>query len=127
MRRGIVFFIFGAMLLLVPSVFADGAWSFELVAGQHTPIGTVNVSISGASLTATFNVTAAGWCMSTTHFYAGSTPPRNAPGQFNYQHSGLDCLRTDTYTVSTPSGDVFVAAHADSHFDPNNAGEPTDP
>src|SRR5688572_25428974 len=99
MRRGIVLFFLGAMLLLVPSVFADGSWSFELVAGQNTTIGTVNVSISGTTLTATYNVTAAGWCMSTTHFYAGNTPPSNAPGQFNYKHEGLDCVTTDTFSV----------------------------
>jgi hypothetical protein len=127
MQRSLILFFLGAMLLLVPSVFADGSWSFELVAGQHTPIGLVNVSIVGANLTATYQVTAAGWCMTTTHFYAGNTAPSNAPGQFNYKHAGLDCVTTDTFSVSTPTGDVFVAAHADSHFYPDNAAEPSDP
>jgi hypothetical protein len=127
MKRGILLFFLGAMLLLVPTVLADGSWSFELVAGQNTPIGTVNVTISGATLTATYNVTAAGWCMTTTQFYAGNTPPSNAPGQFNDKHEGLDCVTTDSFVVTTPTGDVFVAAHADSHFDPANVSEPTDP
>jgi hypothetical protein len=127
MKRGIVLFFLGAMLLLVPSVLADGSWSFELVAGQNTTIGSVNVIISGASLTATYHITAPGWCMSTSHFYAGNTPPGNAPGQFNYKHEGLGCVTTDSFVVTTPTGDVFVAAHADSHFDPANASEAPDP
>ena len=122
MKRGIILFIsFTVLLLWIPFAFADGTWTIELVAGQHTTIGVVDVTISGDTLTANYQITSPGWCMTTTHFYAGNVAPaKSAPGQFQYKHEGLDCVTTDVFTVPTPEGDVFVAAHADTHFDPNN-------
>lgn len=125
MKRGMILFISSLVLLLwIPLSSADGSWTIELVAGQNTTIGTVDVTISGDTLTATYQATAPGWCMSTTHFYASNVAPdKSAPGQFQYKHEGLDCVTSDVFTVPTPEGDVFVAAHADTHFDPNNVDD----
>lgn len=130
MKRGILL-LFTCLIILssMAIVHADGTWSVDLVAGQHTTIGTVQFNITGDTLTATFQISSPGWCMTTTHFYAANVPPdRSAPGQFQYKHEGLDCVVTDVFTVPTPQGDVYVAAHADSHFDPNNLDNlsPTD-
>lgn len=124
MKRGLALFALLFVFFTIPAVNADDSWTVDLVAGQHTTIGTVDFVISGDTLTATFNVTSPGWCLGVTHFYAGNVAPdRAAPGQFPYQHEGLDCVTSDSYSVPTPDGDVYVAAHAESDFDPERASD----
>lgn len=132
MKRGSILLIgFLVLLIWIPLAAADGSWSIDLVAGQHTTIGTIEINITGDTLTATFQATSPGWCMSTTHFYVSdNAPSRSAPGQFQYKHEGLDCVTTDVFSVPVPEGDVFVSAHADTHFTPGTyevEEEPADP
>lgn len=113
-----------SMIFLLPSAYADGAWSMDLVAGQNTIIGKITFMINGGALSARYQITEDGWCMSATHLYVDNVAPEHhAPGRFTYTHQDLDCVTEDIYNVSTPVGDVFVSAHADTHYAPTDSSE----
>lgn len=92
----------------------------DLVAGQNTKIGTVAASISGNTLTLTYNVTEAGYFLTSTHVYVGVVPPpTSAPGQFQFSHGSLAYVTNDSYTIDlstvagwpSPDGCLWIAAH----------------
>jgi len=92
----------------------------DLIAGQHTTVGSVRVEYDGPSdsLVITFETTD-GWKLYETHLYLGTTPPeKSAPGQFPYGHDDLPGVTSDPYNVplsdlSASYGDtLYIAAHA---------------
>ena len=105
-----------------------GNYEFNLYAGagqcdttKGALAGTVTVNYDGSAATVTFNTTP-GWTMQETHLYVGNDrlpllkQGKNyvetvAPGAYPYQHTNLEAVSTDTYTVSV-TGDIYVVAHA---------------
>lgn len=86
---------------------------------KGTLVGTLNVvfnSNSTATVTYTMN---APYKLKETHLYVGTEkyPKKSnkftvAPGQFPYIHENLGGVSTDTYTITVPSGPVYVIAHS---------------
>jgi hypothetical protein len=107
-------------------VLSEGDYTFDVYAGagkcdlsKGTLVGTLTVSYTSGTATATFAMTGA-YYMTETHLYIGSEPlARNvngeftvAPGQYPTIHGDLASVSSDTYTVTGLSGDVYVVAHA---------------
>jgi hypothetical protein len=122
MKKYLVLLLCLWILFSIGAVVSADETVIDLVAGQHEVIGNVTVEQVGDELIVTYNVTSAGWCLTTTHLYVGSTPAqRHSPGRFPYKHENLDCVTVDTFTISDLTSDtVYVAAHADTFFSVNN-------
>ncbi len=103
-----------------------GSYKFEIWAGaaqcdlsKGTLVGNLTIDYDGSTATVTYTMDA-GWKMTNTQLYVGSDPlPIDkkgdytvAPGQYPYQHTGIDAT-SDTYTEVGLSGDIYVVAHAD--------------
>jgi len=91
------------------------ATEIDLVAGQHTNVGSVNVYCSDGVLTINFGLMA-GYCFVETHQYVdGVEPKKHAPGQFTYKHEDLsmdgECTNFDQY-VADGFGQTYLASHA---------------
>lgn len=109
-----------ALACLGSSVAGAASVTVPLVAGQFTPVGTVTVDNNATNLLVTYNVTAPGYCLDTTHVYASKVrPTRAAPGQFVFRHEGLPCAGSDSYVIPLSSlgagigTRLYIAAHAD--------------
>jgi len=109
-----------ALTCLGSSAAGAASVTVPLVAGQVTPVGTVTVDNNATNLVVTYNVTAPGYCMDSTHVYASKArPTRAAPGQFPFLHQGLACASSDSYVIPLSSlgagigTKLYVAAHAD--------------
>ena len=86
---------------------------------KGTLVGTLNVVFNGngtATVTYTMN---APYKLEETHLYIGTAkyPKKGnkytvAPGQFPDIHGDLASVSTDSYTITVPSGPVYVIAHA---------------
>jgi hypothetical protein len=126
MKKYCVFFFTVWLILSIGAVVAADTTVIDLVAGQNEVIGNVTVEQVGDDLVVTYNITEAGWCLTTTHLYVGSEPAqRHSPGRFPYQHENLDCVTVDVFTISDIDTDtVYIAAHADAHFSSDNASIP---
>lgn len=96
-----------------------GAGRSDITKG--TLVGTMDVSYSGSTATATFNMNPGFW-MEETHLYVGNDrlpkmkQGKNfvetvAPGQYPYIHDDLEAATTDSYTVSA-TGSIYVIGHA---------------
>lgn len=89
-----------------------------LYAGQHTPVGIVELSVNPADqIQVDYTITEPGWCLNTTHLYVGlEEPAKIAPGQFSYAHENLGCIQADSYFYpweDIPTSECgYVAAHA---------------
>jgi hypothetical protein len=89
-----------------------------LYAGQHTPVGIVELSVNpNDQIQVDYTITEPGWCLNTTHLYVGlEEPAKIAPGQFPYAHEGLGCTQVDSYFYpweDIPTSECgYVAAHA---------------
>ena len=58
----------------------------DLVAGQHTVVGTVSVVEADGSLLVTYDTTGSDWWLTEIHFEVSSDPISNpAPGQFDFK------------------------------------------
>ncbi len=98
----------------------DGSCDYtvtNLIAGQNTVVGTVEVTVVGGYYNITYSVIN-GWCISETHLDVAESPenfpmtgsgnPKN--GHFEYSDSH-DCVSSFTYEVPTSEGE-YIAAHA---------------
>lgn len=98
----------------------DGICDYEttnLIAGQNTVVGTVEVTVVADNYNITYSVIE-GWCISETHLDVAELPedfpmtnsgnPKN--GHFEYSNSH-DCINTFTYVVPISEG-TYIAAHA---------------
>ena len=95
----------------------------NLIAGQHTRIGTVGAAVSGTSMTVTYTCTEEGWNMYEIHFHVANSVddiPANKKGnpkvgKFMEKFEDLD---TDTYSFVFDVSDLdlestlYFAAHA---------------
>jgi len=115
-----VLFIVSLLVGIFPAitVFADDAYVTDLLAGQTLDVGDVTVDSDGDNLYVTFQITDNAWNITETHVYVGTAPPEKAaPGQFPYQHVGLN-TPLDRYVIpladlGLSSGDeLVVATHA---------------
>ena len=122
MKKYIVLFFTIVLILSIGAVVSADTTVIDLVAGQNEVIGNVTVEQVGDDLVVTYNITVAGWCLTTTHLYVGSEPAqRHSPGRFPYKHENLDCVTVDVFTISDIDGDtVYIAAHADASFSTDN-------
>ena len=92
-----------------------------LMAGQHTPAGTVCVTqTSKTTITVTFTTTTP-WVMTSVHLAVATTPAtipqangNPIPGKFPYSYTTTGTFTTHTFTVSglTAGEQYYVAAHA---------------
>ena len=95
----------------------NGPWCVPLVLEGAGNVGEVIVVNEGDQVNITYNITAEGWCLDSTHVNVGlgAVP---ALEDFTYQHEGLDCLTTDSFTVAGNAGeDLYVAMAAGIHQD----------
>ena len=90
--------------------------STDLIAGQNTVVGSIEVTEEGEDYMIKYSVTD-GWCITETHldveWTAQDFPTNNgnpAPGQFEYKNDH-DCVTEYTYTVPKSEG-IYIAAHA---------------
>ncbi len=95
----------------------------NLIAGQHTRIGTVDAAISGTSMTVTYTCTEEGWNLYEIHFHVANSvddipaSKKGNPkvGKFMEKFEDLD---TDTYSFVVDVSDLdlestlYFAAHA---------------
>jgi len=93
--------------------------TLPLVAGQVKTVGTVTVDNNATSLIVTYNITAAGSCIESTHIYASKArPTKSSPGQFPFGHDGLGCVSGDSYVIPLSSlgagigTKLYIAVHA---------------
>ena len=108
-----------ALILLISILSTSEALVTDLIAGQHTKVGTVtfsDITLDGKpAIEVVYEITEDDWCITATHLYVGSEPPStSAPGQFPYKDDNLGCVKSYTYRVLKPTdGDkIYVAAHA---------------
>ena len=115
-----------ALTLCVPlsAVAADGTGDPVLLAGQDSPVGSVEVSNDGWNLYVVYTVDAPGWAMTEAHLAVAAeesdipqTKKGNPiPGQFPYSEEFAEPMTG--WMVTIPLGDlttgdeVVVAAHA---------------
>jgi hypothetical protein len=95
----------------------NGPWCIPLVLEGEGAVGEVIVVNEGSEVNITYNITEDGWCLDSTqvHVGLGAVP---ALEDFTYQHEGLDCLTTDSFTVAGNAGaDLTVAIAAGIHQD----------
>lgn len=96
----------------------SGTVTKTLYAGQHFEVGTVTFeafSEGGKNyLKVRYAITDPNWCLTETHWYAGTEPPsKAAPGQFPYGDDNLDCVKTYEETIPLDScAELYLAAHA---------------
>jgi hypothetical protein len=94
----------------------------RLIAGQHTPVGSVTVErISDNQLLVTYSLSHP-WTMSEYHLHVASSldhipttpgPVQNPiPGAFEYKADNLGNVTSISITTSEITGKVFIAAHA---------------
>lgn len=94
----------------------------DLVAGQHTVVGTVSVVEADGSLLVTYDTTSSDWWLTEIHFEVSSEPISNpAPGRFGFKPTLDAPTQFYQFSVEPPSeGDVcgndgdgyYYAAHA---------------
>ena len=108
-----------ALTCLGSSMASAASVTVPLVAGQFTPVGTVTVDNTASNLLVTYNVSASGSCLESTHVYASKSRPTSAaPGQFPFKHDGLTCTTSDSYVIPLSSlgagigTKLYIAAHA---------------
>lgn len=99
----------------------DYVFSWDLIAGQNTNVGTVDVSLSDTEVCVDYNLTG-GWTMTEAHLFVGTgqPDPKGAPGQFPYGQSFSPAVSTWSYCVDLADlGDIseccqkiYVATHA---------------
>lgn len=113
-----------AALLMAASLSSFAATTVErpLIAGQHTKVGTVSVSLNGNNLTATYAVTAPGMVLHVAHLYVATSEPKSAaPGRFPFQKSFSDGVTTYSFVIDvskkpvswTRGKPIYIAAHAE--------------
>ena len=82
-------------------------------------VGNVYVEDDGVNITVTYEITEPGWVMDVTHLYIGAEDgiPTNNKGNPKLGHfdygSELDEVTEWSHTITRPTGDYIVAAHAD--------------
>jgi len=104
--------------IATPYTFDIYAGAGQCDLGKGELVGTLTVVYDGTTATVTF-LMASGFTMDETHLYVGSEIlPRDvngdftvAPGQYPDQHD-LTNATTDSYTITSLSGDIYVIAHA---------------
>lgn len=104
-----------------PDASPDYNFSWDLIAGQNTPVGTITVDLGNSDLKVTYNLMD-GWTMSEAHLYANAmTPsPSGAPGQFPFKKTFNPGVSSYTFSVSNmalgASQDcgqvIYLATHA---------------
>jgi len=106
---------------------SEGNYSFDLIAGaggcdlsKGTDVGSVDISYSGGTLTATY-LTVSPYVLDTVQLYAGAAMypfgstgvDTTAPGHYTKVVDDLGGVTSHTVTVTGLSGSVYVIAHAD--------------
>jgi hypothetical protein len=105
-----------ALFLVVPSAQAQTFTSTQIIAGQHIPVGTFDLTFDGTDFLFEYRITDPEWCLGVVHLYAGVTPPKKAaPGRFPF-HGDAHC--GDRFTFRIPvttlgTSGFFLAAHAE--------------
>lgn len=99
----------------------DDFESQDLIAGQNTKVGFVDVEKNNGDVKVTYNVTSAGWCITEWHLQVSDevedipTNPAGNPQPGQFEFSGTeDCATTVSQDVDIEGFDspLFVAAHA---------------
>lgn len=111
------------------TIIPTDASSVDLVAGQHTVVGTVEVNdVGGGQIEVVYTITDDNYCITETHVGVADAIgdpgiPTNKPGspqigQFPYGEGDIDCADTwSTGPIDLPEdtngdGQYYVAAHA---------------
>jgi hypothetical protein len=88
----------------------------DLIAGQHTVVGKVSVSVVGENYIVTYSVDP-GYCLTETHLSVVDEPanfpmtPSGNPKNGNFEYSDTHgCVNSFSYEVPTSKGN-FIAAH----------------
>ena len=81
------------LLVVAIPVQASGPEERILYAGQHIPVGKVVVSDDGTTLNVVYEITELGWCITTTHLYVGTKPPKKAISGFQPSSSTIFTLK----------------------------------
>jgi Flp pilus assembly pilin Flp len=93
----------------------NGPWCIPLVLEGQGSLGEVIVVNEGDQVNITYNITEDGWCLDNTQVHVGQGVVP-ALEDFTYQHEGLDCLTSDSFTVAGNVGEeLFVAIAAGVH------------
>ena len=94
------------------------ATEVDLLAGQTMLVGKVKVEVVDSDYKITYEITADGYCLTSTHLSVVESPelfPNNngnpTNGHFEYGDDMLDCVTSATYYVPTSKG-TYIAAHA---------------
>jgi hypothetical protein len=98
----------------------------DLIAGQHTKVGTVKVENDDDFLTVTYKIDGTAWCITETHLHIGMTAEdfpfagrtsNVAPGRFDFSGEH-NCELEVVYTIpkdelpDLQDGYFYIAAHA---------------
>ena len=97
-----------------------GAGQCDITKGVE--VGRVTLFYSAGVATVTYQITNGDYALTETHLYIGNdmyplqqrgqnTVPTVAPGQYPFQNGNLDKVLTDSYTVDSLSGHIYIIAH----------------
>lgn len=84
-------------------------YTTDLLAGQHTDVGDVEVWNDGDNLYVTYKITEPDWVITETHLYVGKNNPEDlttAPGQFPYDDDDADSVTDTEVTYVIPLDDI---------------------